>query len=67
MAKWPWALTCLIFLTATCGLSQEVPSISSRVDTTQIKIGEQIHFTVTVETDTTAQVIFPEGQTFSPL
>ncbi|TFG72824.1 MAG: hypothetical protein E4H26_10580, partial [Flavobacteriales bacterium] len=40
---------------------------SSRVDTTQIKIGEQIHFTVTVETDSTAQVIFPEGQTFSPL
>tara|TARA_R110000796_G_scaffold10530_3_gene34919 strand:- start:66217 stop:67758 length:1542 start_codon:yes stop_codon:yes gene_type:complete len=39
----------------------------SGVDTTYIKIGEQINFKVTVETDSTAQVIFPEGQTFSPL
>tara|TARA_R110000868_G_scaffold343120_5_gene604189 strand:+ start:865 stop:2397 length:1533 start_codon:yes stop_codon:yes gene_type:complete len=37
------------------------------VDTTYIKIGEQINFKVTVETDSTSQVIFPEGQTFSPL
>jgi len=49
------------------GFSQTQPKISSEVDTTFIKIGEQIKFTVTVETDTTAQVIFPEGQTFSPL
>lgn len=47
--------------------SQKNPSVSSKVDTTSIKIGEQINFTVTVEADTTAQVIFPEGQTFSPL
>nr|WP_299160083.1 hypothetical protein [uncultured Eudoraea sp.] len=47
--------------------AQSQPVISSKVDTTNIKIGEQIHFTVTVEVDTTAQVFFPEGQTFSPL
>ncbi|WP_094766492.1 BatD family protein [Pseudozobellia thermophila] len=47
--------------------AQTQPKISSSVDTTTIKIGEQINFTVTVETDTLAQVIFPEGQTFSPL
>ncbi|WP_252735781.1 BatD family protein [Zobellia sp. B3R18] len=47
--------------------SQTKPKVHTAVDTTSIKIGEQIKFTVTVEADTTAQVIFPEGQTFSPL
>jgi len=60
------ALLFLLFL-AKQGFSQKNPSVVSEVDTTSIKIGEQIKFTVTVETDTTAQVIFPEGQTFSPL
>jgi len=56
-----------LFLSGFSMFSQENPSVSSKVDTTSIKIGEQINFTVTVETDSTAQVIFPEGQTFSPL
>lgn len=47
--------------------AQTEPKVSSQVDTTSIRIGEQINFTVTVETDTLAQVIFPDGQTFSPL
>ncbi|WP_297762803.1 BatD family protein [uncultured Muriicola sp.] len=47
--------------------AQTEPRVSTSVDTTSIKIGEQIQFQVTVEADTTAQVIFPEGQTFSPL
>ena len=46
---------------------QESPKISTSVDTTSIKIGEQVQWTVTVDVDSTAQVIFPEGQTFSPL
>lgn len=41
--------------------------VSSSIDSTQIRIGEQIHFKVEVETDTSAWVVFPEGQTFSPL
>jgi len=56
---------CLLFF-SLFGFSQE-PKISSEVDTTFIKIGEQIKFTVTVDVDSTDQVIFPEGQTFSPL
>jgi hypothetical protein len=48
-------------------IAQLQPVITSKVDTTNIKIGEQIHFTVTVDVDSTAQVFFPEGQTFSPL
>lgn len=47
--------------------AQESPTLKTTVDTTYIKIGEQIRWTVTVDVDTTAQVIFPEGQTFSPL
>ncbi|MFH6603239.1 hypothetical protein ACEZ3G_07120 [Maribacter algicola] len=55
------------FMLSLQGFSQTPPKIRSEVDTTFIKIGEQIKFTVTVETDSTDQVIFPDGQTFSPL
>jgi hypothetical protein len=47
--------------------AQEAPRVQSGVDTASIRIGEQIRWTVTVEADTTAVVIFPEGQTFAPL
>ena len=41
--------------------------VSSSIDSTSIKIGEQITYAIQVETDTTNLVVFPEGQTFSPL
>lgn len=47
--------------------SQSTPVVKSSVDTTTMEIGEQIHFKISVETDSTAEVIFPEGQTFMPL
>ena len=46
---------------------QEEVRLFSSVDTTQIKIGDQILFKVQIEVDSSAQVIFPEGQTFAPL
>lgn len=49
------------------GLAQTTPSINTEVDTTYIRIGEQIQWKITVGIDSTDQVIFPEGQTFSPL
>ena len=61
------AVLCLFLIFTVQGFSQKNPLVSSEVDTTFIKIGEQIKFKVTVEADSTAQVIFPEGQTFSPL
>ncbi|HUH47103.1 MAG TPA: hypothetical protein VLZ54_08135 [Arenibacter sp.] len=61
------AFSCCLLLVAMQGFAQQSPRISTAIDTTAIKIGEQVHFKVTVETDSTAQVIFPEGQTFSPL
>ncbi|PIF00708.1 MAG: hypothetical protein CR994_04960 [Maribacter sp.] len=54
-------------MSCSLGLAQTTPSISSGVDTTFIKIGDQLKFRVTVEVDSTDMVIFPEGQTFSPL
>ncbi|MBT8296736.1 MAG: BatD family protein, partial [Maribacter sp.] len=62
----PYLLTCLLFFTIN-GLAQSSPKISSEVDTTFIKIGDQLKFKVSVEVDSTDVVIFPEGQTFSPL
>lgn len=47
--------------------SQVTPIVKSSVDTTTMDIGEQIHFRISVEADSTAEVIFPEGQTFMPL
>ncbi|WP_405385111.1 hypothetical protein [Maribacter sp. LLG6340-A2] len=61
-------VTLLAFLCCALSLSaQQNPNIQTSIDTTSIRIGEQIKWSVTVEVDTTAQVIFPEGQTFSPL
>ncbi|WP_289645173.1 hypothetical protein [Maribacter aestuarii] len=60
-------LTLLIFIITSVGHSQTSPKIKSAVDTTYIKIGEQIQWKVTVDVDSTDQVFFPEGQTFSPL
>ena len=57
----------LLLLHCGMGFSQTTPSVSSEIDTTSIKIGEQIRFKIKVEADSTAQIVFPEGQTFSPM
>jgi hypothetical protein len=44
-----------------------IAQVTSSIDSTKIKIGEQITYKIQVEADTTDLVIFPEGQTFSPL
>lgn len=41
--------------------------VSTEVDTTKIRIGEQISYKIKVEADSSALVVFPEGQTFLPL
>ena len=41
--------------------------ITSSIDTTKIKIGEQITYKIQVETDSTNLVLFPEGQSFNPM
>lgn len=47
--------------------SQKSPNVKAEVDTTSIKIGEQIKYKITVEADSLDIVNFPEDQTFSPL
>ncbi len=47
--------------------SQKTSSVKAEIDTAQIKIGEQIQYKITVETDSLNLVYFPEDQTFSPL
>lgn len=41
--------------------------VTSSVDTTQIRIGEEIQLRIEVEADTTALVLFPEGKVFGAL
>ncbi|MDO5969346.1 hypothetical protein Q4Q35_05970 [Flavivirga aquimarina] len=53
----------LFFLFSLVSFAQ----VTSAIDSTSIKIGEQITYHIQVETDTTSLVVFPEGQTFTPL
>ncbi|WP_299121759.1 hypothetical protein [uncultured Winogradskyella sp.] len=41
--------------------------VKTEIDTTKIRIGEQISYQIKVEADSTSLVVFPEGQTFMPL
>ena len=41
--------------------------VQATIDTTSIKIGEELTYTMTIETDTTDLVVFPEGQQFMPM
>jgi len=41
--------------------------VTATIDTTEIRIGEQITYKIQVEVDTTDLVVFPEGQSFLPL
>lgn len=52
------------FLFSLTALAQEV---TSSIDSTSIKIGQQVTYSIHVETDTSNVVVFPEGQTFLPL
>ncbi len=47
--------------------SQENSRVTAQIDTSTIRIGEQINYKITVETDSLNIVYFPEDQTFSPL
>lgn len=41
--------------------------VTSSIDSTKIKIGEEILYTINVQVDSTDVVVFPEEQTFAPL
>ncbi|MGM0635384.1 MAG: BatD family protein [Bacteroidota bacterium] len=54
----------LAFLGVNSGFSQQA---TASLDRDSIKIGEQIIYTITVETSADDQVVFPEDQSFVPL
>ena len=47
--------------------SASAQKVSAKVDSTTIKIGEQIKYQIEVESNPEDLVVFPEGETFSPL
>jgi len=49
-----------------CSLSS-FSQVTSSIDSTKIKIGEEILYTINVQADSTDVVVFPEEQTFAPL
>ncbi len=55
--------SCVLVLMSWFSFSQ----VTSSIDSTSIKIGEQITYKIQVDADTTDFVVFPEGQTFMPL
>ncbi|WP_340077018.1 hypothetical protein [Leptobacterium sp. I13] len=57
----------ILFFVVFHSTAQNAPKVTSTIDSTKILIGEQINFTVDVEVDTTAQVVFPEAKAFLPL
>lgn len=62
------SITMLFILFSFLSVQAQIePTVKAKIDTTKIRLGEQINYTVTVEADQLANVIFPEGQTFSPL
>lgn len=60
-------LLCCFLLGVHGLMAQQDSKVRAEIDTASIKIGEQIQFTITVETDSLNIVAFPEDQTFSPL
>lgn len=56
----------LLILGSMSAFAQET-KVTAAIDSTRIKIGEQIMYSIEVETDSTNLVVFPEGQSFNPL
>ena len=61
---WSLIFSLFVFLYSSGANAQEV---SASIDTASIRIGEQITYNISVETDREDLVVFPEGQAFSPL
>src|SRR5690554_7974660 len=55
------------FFFALFGFLSTAQDVTSSIDSTKIRIGEEIIYTINVQADSTDVVIFPEEQTFGPL
>ncbi len=59
-------LLLLVFFLISIG-QQGFAQVSATIDSTSIVIGSEIKYTMQVEADSTQIIVFPEGQTFTPL
>lgn len=60
-------LSCCFLLVFAFAKAQTAPTLSTKVDTTQIRIGEEITYQIDVNTEKDQTVVFPQGQSFTPL
>ncbi len=64
MNSWRFGMLIMLLFFAS---ERAFAQVESSVDTTMIRIGEEIQYTIEVSADTTDLVLFPEGQSFAPL
>lgn len=64
LAHIAWLWLCIFFIG---NLSAYCQQVSATIDSTEIKIGEQIKYSIQVKSEPGTLVVFPEGDSFSPL
>jgi hypothetical protein len=57
----------LIIALLLCSIQHNAQEVSAEIDRDTIKIGEQIKYTITAKVKPEDIIVFPEGQTFTPL
>ena len=57
----------LLFFAITLNINAQQPKVQSKIDRKEIKIGQQVKYEISVETDSTLVVSFPKGENFAPL
>ncbi len=65
--KKTYALLVLLLLGSSSIMAQSDPVVTAKVDTASIRIGEQVNYEISLAIDSSARVVFPEGQTFQPM
>ncbi|WP_203294885.1 BatD family protein [Luteirhabdus pelagi] len=62
-------LKLMVFIVALCAIhtTSVAQQVTASLDTTTIRIGEEIRYSMEVVADSTDLIVFPDGQTFSPL
>ncbi|MGA0273334.1 MAG: hypothetical protein ACO3J1_03065 [Flavobacteriaceae bacterium] len=64
--RYKYYLSLLAFLMTLTAWTQQPAELFVAVDTTAVKIGEQLNYTLQIKADSTAQVLFPETPVFAP-
>jgi len=64
--RYKYHLSILAFLMTLTAWTQQPAELFVAVDTTAVKIGEQLNYTLQIKADSTAQVLFPETPVFAP-